>query len=551
MALNPCDPVLIGIDESCGCTVTKANTLTSPTPEDLNSRDWEESGLANIYARIKEGRICGVQEKAMTDLLFSRLKPRKRDKFGQNASLIQPFYLEPSPAVINANYFVIDAGGINLPGADNTWKITVKNNSSPWATDLPHLERYFIPGHYISIHYKDSNNVGRSLMAKVLSAANADAGGVSKADVSIQANITETGWGQLSQEQQSVYQPQHGLVQLLANAVSDRESWCYNKPSNINWKWRDGWWQTFRKTHCVNDLYLEALNAPLTSDYFKKFRTLPLAQQRKQHQALEERMFYNTVFFGERMNEKQTTAQWMNMDKIMDPVDTDCPVEYPSTAEGIIPQLRACNRVIDMFGGALDVDHIIADAVTLARVRGDATGQNIVRIEAMCDSLTLANLRYKYLPYAKAKYGFDDVSLFYQPGQKMIVPQTGRVLWNYEVFQFLDVGIELAVMSDFAFDDHIRATPAADQSVSRYFMILDWSDIDIYLGGAKSVSRQTNTADDLYNCVITPNVTHYNLESMTFSPFVHDPNRHIVYNNFSADCPVITPDICTDGTSSI
>lgn len=545
MALNPCEPVLIALDETCGCTVTKATKITSPTPEDLNSDDWKETGLANAYARIKEGRLCGVQEKALTDLLFSRLTPRKRDRQGPNNSIIQPFFLEPSPEVINTNYFAIESGGAS-GGAANTWKIKVKNSASEWATNLPGLERYFITGHYISIHYKDAANIGRQIVGKITAAANADAGGVYKADVTFTVNKTLAGFNALDGGAQAVFQPEHGVVQLMANAVSDRESWCQNKPANINWKWRDGWWQTFRKTHCVNDLYLEALNAPLTSEYFKKFRILPLAQQRKQHQALEERMFYNTIFFGERMNEKQTTQLWMTMDKIMDPIDTDCPVEYPSTTEGIIPQLRACNRVIDFLGGALDVDQIMADCVVLARRRGDASGQNIVRIEALTDSMTLANFRYKYLKYAKAKFGFDQVNLYYQPGQKMIVPQTGRVLWNYEVFQFLDLGLELAVMSDYAFDDHIRATPVADQSVARYFMLLDWSDIDIYLGGSKAVSRQTNVADNIYNCIITPNVTHYSLESITFAPFVHDPNRDLVYTNFSTECPILTPDICVE-----
>lgn len=546
MALDACNPVLLEIDDSCGCAVTKA-TLKAVSPEDLNSDDWKETGIARVYASVKEGRLCGVQEKPLIDLFLSRLKPKKRGNLGESgqASLIAPYFLEPSPAVINANYFLIGAGAA-VQASARQWSLTITNSESEWATDLPAIERYFLPGQYVVIHYTDANGIGRTITPKVISAVNADIVGTHQATVVVEANYTLAGFNALDAADQAVFQPTHGVVQLLANSVSDRESWCHNKPSNINWKWRDFWWQTIRNTHCVNDEYIKALQAPLLSDYFRKFRSLPLAQQRKQHQALAEKEFFNTVFFGDRINENQTVQTYTDLEKVYDPADADCVIELKANTIGVLPQLSACSRVVDFGGGALDMDEILTNLKTLARYRGEATGANIVRIEAMTDQATLAGLRYKFISYLKDKYGITDINIFYQPGQKVTYTLTGRVIWNYDLFMFLDDGLELAVITDFAFDDHLRAFPTADKSAGRYFFILDWSDIDIYLAGAKSVTRQTNVADDLYKCVIDPVVTRYLLESKTIATCVHDPNRHLVYKNFSANCPKLTATVCTE-----
>ncbi|MAT10995.1 MAG: hypothetical protein CMM02_08300, partial [Rhodopirellula sp.] len=55
-----------------------------------------------------------------------------------------------------------------------------------------------------------------------------------------------------------------------------------------------------------------------------------------------------------------------------------------------------------------------------------------------------------------------------------------------------------------------------------------------------SVKRQTNTADDLYNCVIQPNVSHYQLNSKTFEVRVGNTNRHALVENFSDASPSVT-----------
>lgn len=547
MALDACaSPVLIDMPDTCGCAVTKC-TLQEVTPETLDSEDWRESGLDRVYAQMKEARAVGVQEHTLTDLFLSRMKPKAQGKLGENMgqSWVAPYWLEPSPGVINENYFQIESGHAH-PLIANRWHIVVKQSPSAWATDIPALERYFLAGHYAAIHFVDANGVGRTIRPQIISATNADAGGVHKAEVVIEANETLAGFAALTAAEQAVFQPTGGALQILGNSVADSQSWCHNKPSNIAWKWRDFWWQTLRNTYCVNDEYIKALNDPHLSEYFKKFRSLPLAQRRRQEQAMAEREFYNTIFWGDKMNELQTVENFRQMTPLYDPADLDCCIGYPSNTVGIVAQLAACNRVIDFSGGPLDMDEIMANVMTLARWRGQATGTDITRVEAWTDRATLNNIRFKWIPYIKNMYGFDAINIVYQPGQKMVYDLTGRIMFRFDVFTFLNIGIELAIITDVAFDDYLLNFPAGHENAGRYFMLLDWSDIDIFLAKAKSVNRTNNLADDLYKCVIDPIVTRYLLESKTISVAVHDPNRHLIYKNFSTNCPILTPTPCTE-----
>lgn len=539
--MSVCSPVLLNITDSCGCNLTRAN-LTTYTAAEAEALDYKEVDMLRVLATVKEGRLCGVKERPLVDLFLSRMKPKQQTRTGENGkqSIVAPFYELPSPGVINANYFKITAGAAHATA--NYWTLTIANSDSEWATALPAIERYFQAGNYIGIHYKDATNVGRTIQMKVISSANAGA----SATVVVEAPYTLAQWNLLTAAQKAVYNPEHGLVVMLANSVSDRESWCANKPSNISWKWRVGWWQTSRFTHCYDEEYVKALSAPLLGDFFRKFRMLPLAQQRRQQLNLWEKEWINSIFWGDIINPNQTTTGYRNLPQVVDVADEDCVLEYKSNSVGIIPQLAECSRVVDFSGGPLDMDEILADLQSLARYRGEMTGQDITRIEAMTDQVTLNNLRYKAISYLKARYGDASIQLYYTPGQQLKFDATGRVMWRYEVFLFPDSGLELAVLTDQAFDDHLAAMPTADKSAARFFMLIDWSDIDVFLGGAKSVQRKTNEMDDLYRCVISPNIRHYNLESKTWSVFVNDPNRSLVYKNFSAECPTWTYTPCQE-----
>lgn len=547
--LSQCTPKLIQVDGSCGCTLTRAS-ISAMKPSDFEDLFWKEIGASRIVANWKEARITGVRQKAMMDLFLSRMKPINRINMGQNAqqSVIAPFILVPQRNRVNSNYFLVEAGTATTGAgtgsiAASSWDLTVINDASAWATSLVSLENYFLPGNNIVVLYKDAvTGTGRTIQLRVTSAINADFGGVSKAKVTAVPNISAATWGGMSGAQKAVYQPTEGVLIPLLNSISDYESWCQQYPSEITLKLKAYWLQTWRRTHCYNDEYMKVLSAPLLDPLFKKFRLLPIAEQRKRQMDQVERDWYNTVFWGQAASDVQAVETYTELEQVHDPANPNCLLEYKAQALGIRTQLAECSRVIDHQGGALDLDAIKAELYRLKRYRaGD--GSSIEDIDAMTDRYTASNILTTMIQYYTDKYGLQNTR-FYNANQK--IQFDNNVLWNYNTFEFPDEGVRLHVIVDDFFNDHLDVHPVAQKSMGRYFMMVDWSDIDIGVAGAKSVTRQTNVADNLYNCVIQPVVNHYQLYSETLTVMVNDPNRHTVYTNFGDDCPTLTVESCRD-----
>jgi len=159
----------------------------------------------------------------------------------------------------------------------------------------------------------------------------------------------------------------------------------------------------------------------------------------------------------------------------------------------------------------------------------------------MGDRFTYALWQFAFITYVKSRYSID-TTRFYQPGKQLVFD--GQVLWNYDVFEFPEDGIRVNFFHDDYFDDHLAAFPTAIKSRGRQLWIIDWSDIDIAVTDVRSVNRQTNVADNLYNCVIQPNVNHYQLQSKTIQVQLGDPNRHLIVENFNDRCATLTATPC-------
>jgi hypothetical protein len=504
--------------------------------------------MDRIIAQTKELRMTGVRQRALTDLLMSRFRPGKQGVLGtdqHNRSIIAPFSLVPQRSVVNSNYFTVESssatpGATYVPQHAGALRLKVINSAGSFATSLVHIEKYFLPGKFITVLTLDPvSGVTRTLQFKVLGSANADAGGNSKANVDVEPPYSAAGWAGLSGDEQDVFAPETGVVINLANSVSNYESWCYQYPAENTLKLRDFWWQTVRSTWCYNDEYVKALQAPLTGTFFQKFRTLPLADQRKRQGEQEERDFYNTLFYGQRINEKQTSNGYTDLPQVVDPANTDCVLEYKANTLGYRTQLNECGRVIDMQGAALDIDMIKALLYALRRHRGL---DGMVEIDCFGDRFTYVLFQTAFLAYVKDRYGLE-TTRFYTPGQKLTFQN--QVLWNYDKFEFPEDGIIINFFHDDYFDDHLAAFPDAIKSRGRQLLFPDWSDFNIALADTRSVNRQTNVADNLYNCVIQPNVNHYQLQSKMIQAQLGDPNRHLSIENFSDECATLTATPCT------
>ncbi len=541
---NNCDPRLISVEDSTGCTLTRAS-IRAFTKQDFEDQQFKEVGMDRIIAQTKEARLAGVRERALTDLLLSRHVALNESKGGGTPSVISPFTLVPRRNVVNANYFQISAGTstttvTHTSTHSGAYEVTVGVGGSPWKSDLKDIEKYFIPGMLVNVEYVDSanSNAAGTAQYKIVAAASASA---TTANVVLEPNVTDSYWDNtMTAAQKAVYQPTGGTLMILANSVSDYESWCTNPPSVNDLTLVEYWAQTYRWTHAYNDEYVKALEAPMTSQFLKKFRLLPLAQQRKQQELMMENAFYNTLFYGDRINEKQTVETYQQLPQVFDVADTDCALEFKANTLGIRSQLNSCGRLSDSAGQALNLDTLMETCYTLKRHR-ETTSGSIDVIDAMTDRFTASKIRDLMLKYYADKYSTSS-TLFYQPGQK--IEYNGVTVLEYNIYDLPDQGVQLAVFTDPFFDDKLGAFDTNNKARARALWMIDWSDIDINVLKTRSVKRQTNVADNLYNCVIQPNVNHYVLNSKTFEVRVGDPSRHAMIENFSDACPTLTKSAC-------
>lgn len=546
-----CLPRIVAVDDSCGCTLTRAS-ITGMTPQAFENLGATEIEMHRVISRSVEAKIAGVRENFLEDLLMSKISNIKGALGTQkvsNQSVILPYIYRRQKRNINANYWNITAGAATSGAGSGSipasaWDFTVTVSSSSIASPLTALERYFLPGKYIVVLRKDSvTGVARTLHYKILTSVNADAGGVYKAKISVQPNLSTAGWAALSSDDKAVYQPTDGTLIVLANSVSDYESWCNNHASENTQKLLTYWLQTSRDTHCFNDEYMKALNAALTSGYWKDFATLPLAEQKKQQAMNNRREWINSIFYNGRLNELQQVETYTQLDQVVDPANTDCVLEYKANALGFREQLSDCSRVVDNQGAQLDLDVIAATGYDLKRAR-EASGGEIDTIDCMTDRFTAGRILDIMTAYYQDKYGAQ-ITRFYQPDQAL--KHGDQVALKYNTYQLPPElgGYNLAVFTHPFFDDQLSAFQTANADRGRQLWMLDWSDLEIGIAGSSSVARQTNVADNLYNCVIRPNVNHYQLNSTTWTAILEDPSRHAMIENFSDECPNLTLNRCT------
>ena len=609
-----CTPRALVVDDSCGCTLTKAS-FTAMTKDKFEAQGMDEVGMARIIAQTKEARLAGAQERTLTDLLLSRHVSLPTAKGGGSESIIAPFSLVPQRNALNPHYFQVYAGsipattdaaiasggttidasattgaGAALPmedpaataaiGETYAWTLKVYLGPDPGSgittqnfnkSAVDNIGRFFLPGMYIMVETNGNGIIGApgadsdsySVQMKVLGAKSLtnqtvnSVGGYEAAEVIVVPSIDAATWNGYQGTGPAVSgsdaqkllkqknQPIAGTLSIMANSVSDYESYCHQGPALNDLSLIEYWQQTMRWTHCFNDEYLKALEAPYASDWFKKFRSLPLAQQRKQQEQLQERAFYNTVFYGQAINDKQTVNGYTDLPKVYDSADATCHLEYKANTLGIRTQLDKCGRVHPGANAALNLDTILEAAYAVKRERENTAG-TVDTIDCMTDRFTAAKIHDIMIKYYKAKYSAD-ITLFIQAGQKLTDSVTGKVAYTYNKYDIPDHGLSLAVFTDPYFDDRLTASVGAPTALAagmktraRTFWMIDWSDIAINIIKTNSVKRQTDVNNDIYNCVIQPNVNHYILNSKTFEVRVGNPNRHVVIENFTDGCPSMT-----------
>jgi len=547
-----CGSRYVAVDASCGCALTRAS-IVGMTPDTFEAQGATEVYMDRVISSAAEAVVAGYQEKFLESLLNSRMVPIKGELARapiKNESIILPYIYRRQKRNINSNYWLVTAGEDNDGEGlhSGAWDVTVSNNPSKYGTPLTNIERFFLPGRYVLIETVDaSTKAAYAMQFKIIASVNDG----SDATLTLEPNYSDAGWSGLTSDQKKAWQPTAGLLLNLANSVSDYESWCYNDPSDNPNMLLCYWLQTSRETSCVNTEYLMALNAALTSGYWKQFKQLPLAQQKVQQQAQAYKAWLNSVFFGQRINENQDVNNYTNLPTVVDPNATDCTLEYKANALGFEQQLIDCGRYGDLAGNPLDLADLFDLSYDMKRAR-EASGGTIDRIEWATNRTNAGRIFTTMLNFFKAYYGVDNTR-FYKPNEKLTFEK--QVMLNYDLYEIPAEfgGFELVIWHDDYFSDKLLAagTDADQINRQRTMWALDWSDIQLGIADSNSVQRVSPdpATDRLYNCVIKAVQNTYILKSKKWTSIIEDPLRHYVLKNFSGDCPVLATDNVCSGTS--
>jgi len=546
------------------------------TPELAMSMGFRETGMDAGLARAQMARLVGVKQNSLADILRSRMVSIPHDKGVENGSIIAPFNFMKRESQVNIGNFLLTAGSTSAPSdavdaipgtlPATTWWITVSASTGGYGSDISNVYAYFLPGKYLHC----SSKVYHTQTA--YKAAVVAAGGSLEAGVRVQYRIvwasaksgnTKIAYVAVAPTEFQSYETtkaawdtyvagsgaaavggvrvEKGSLVILANSVSERESWCYQPPVINNLGVVEYWDQTERQTFMWNDEFVTAIKAPKTSDWFKTFYTLPLAEHRRQIEDIAEKEFLNTCFHGDRISDKQTRATYDSLPVVYDATNPGSAYEFKSNTLGFETQLNEAGAIRDMSGGPLDIDWIKAAAYQLKRVRGSS------QLDMFMDRVTLGKVRQILTAYLKGYLQVDTLTAAVQEGKQILDPVNKKALWNYCTFDLPEEGVQCNLFQHDYFDDNIAASAAlganSDQNAARQLWIPDWSDFKIGIKSERSVHKDTNLNDPLYKCVMRQDVNHYELYARKFQCRLGDANRHVLIKNFSTANPKLTLNI--------
>lgn len=481
-------PRIVSVDDSTGCTLTKAH-IKGLTPREFEDLSNKETDLARVIASSAEAKMLGVEERGLTALLTSsvqNIKPLINKVNVAEQSIILPYIQRRQRSVINANYFAISAGSASggtyadgVPsfpasglaagtGSSPTytsqsgdWVVSVNLGGSDWKSPISDIERYFLPGSFVVVNHWDSaTKAAVEVQFMVMGAApDTSIAGVTQAKVTLRPTGKDvpsdnSQWATFEATVGDNYKPTTGVLQTLANNVNDYEAWCRNQPTDLSVRLLVNWLQTSRESREVNEEYKDTLAAIMSgkvNPYLRSMVYQPLAEQNKLASKLSQDQWTRAVWYNQALNDKQTPESYMQLPGVHDPEDTNCTLEYKAQALGIKSLLREAARVTTAgtAGGALDLDKLMSDLYYLKRNR-EQDGTTVSVIDCMTDRMTSVKIFEAFNKYYATRYGW---TLERNSKIGETIEHNGVVLFNYNIYDLPDIGCQLAVFHDPMFDD--------------------------------------------------------------------------------------------------
>lgn len=441
---------------------------------------WYE--MTSMLRTQFEMAACGIKRFGMYDWIMSSNRPgmsklidiKKRDK---GPSLIQPFILGRQMSVVNQDYWVITTGFANsytpgvtgplasMVGVDRVIRVVA-------GYGVPLSAQYFLPLHQLYI--LNLSGGGSALTGQwgiVAAALSADESYVDIALTSL--NSFDTTAVDLT--------PIKGLVLVGINNVQDVEKYCYN-PINVNpIKYVPFWYQVRRRMRRVDSAYMELFQKLMEDNkWFAEFADLPLAERNRQDELNDQKQFVNSFFFGRPWSNAQRlegSPMWTSLPQItsysgasVDPGTGGQLQAYRANMIGVYEQLKACTRVFDNQGNALDVKTWAETNIYNVWRSRNGAGRPATSIDVYTDSISADQFMQAFIAYTKDKIG-DIVRLTINEGSN----EYGFQWRSFRLYRPL--GVTVNIITNEFFDDILNTftnlSTGSEAARGRFLATLD------------------------------------------------------------------------------
>ena len=469
-----CSPAIDTSYDTTG-TVTRS-TMDHLTATDLASIFTPGGLFADLdawFLHSIEMAACGIKRNALYDWIMANADRTQMRaamtevKIAKSASLLQPFIFGKQETVINKDHWRVRTGWVQSGyTALTTGPLSASQLSEGSASDrvirvesrhdVPVDAKFFNASETLHIFAHAANNVAQDGHWKILAAAASS--DLTYCDVLLTSlNAGSTG--------QYDTAPTDGYVIKGVNNVNDFENWCNNKPTLDPRKRVPFWLQTMRMTRTTDSEYLKVYSRLMTSNpAFREFGDLPMAERNKQDEELFQREFVNAFFFNKPISANQTVDLWESLETIntvagavLDPGLSGKPIAKRANFVGVVEQLRACNRVFDMHGIALNLYEFLDLNYNIGRARKTA-GKVVKELDWWTNSTYKATMATAFMAYYNAEY-LDQFRVTADLGK------TSELGFDYDGYMVKrPAGIKINILCDEFFDDWYDENDAANHT---------------------------------------------------------------------------------------
>jgi len=561
--LDTCSVAVTNTYDTCG-TLTKAK-ISTLTPDQMKALFTDGSSWNELNSLLKhqfEMAACGIRRNGFYDWIMTSNKPgmgklvnvERRDR---SASLVRPYILGRQMSVVNTDYWAVTNGYAtgsytvgstgpltSVAGGDRVVRVTpgygTYIDSAQFLGDVGGKG-----GHSLFILNKASGDSTAQIgQWRIKDSALATDG------TYVDILIVDRNAGSASAYDTT---PTAGIAVVGVNNVNDVEQWCKN-PANYNaTKLVPFFFQTSRRTRCVDDQYLEVQKKLLADNaWFAEFADLPLAERNKQDEMEDQKQFVHQFLFGRAGSANQTLTNWGSLEQItsvsgasIDPGTGGKLIAYRADIVGVEEQLRACSQVTDRQGATLSLttllETIIYNVYRSRQSHGSASARNI---DVYTDINTANDFRKQFVTYAKAKYGVDNVNmqLTDQDSDSAMAP-LGFTWMSYKLP--MPNGVMLNVIAHETFDDLrnvFSSLSTPDTTSGRYLMVLDLGKGGTIYPAVLATNRkvyrtgeleQLARIDSTFACVMENPTQIRTLTSQTATAIVECPKNSYIVKNFA------------------